>query len=465
MTLQELTSEWLRVSLGAVSEKTVDVYRFLLESHAFPAFGERTDITSEEIDAFVDEKISAGLSESTVYSAVKILRRVLDYGAGLGVCKSPNWGWEMNTPKKKRGATALTPSEEKSLCDYLVENPSPRHLGLFLMLNCGLQIGEVVDLQWKDVSFKKNSIRVKLTRGPVTKKKKKTRFVPLTERQKIYLRKMESSPENYVCSGEKDPCKKSSLDTKLRIIIRLLGLPQISPKDLRNTYGVRCIEGGMSYEELSKRLGLDNGFSFRSTYRQLVSEDQKDRLERERFESRKVRVAPAHIAAPEKDPEIEGLQTKIEEKRKELRATLDALEGDLQIIHTLRNSDGLQGSCREGLYTLIEKVLGDDKDGKYLSEYLRYNMRVASMPLSKVTTVQAIRRRVSHGFEKLTKRVQDLKEVEGFEIVGAFRDLCARVVALSPPPPKSGPKPKPSLDREYREALEAIERVKDIPRS
>lgn len=461
MTLSDLTQAWLSESLGALSAKTAGHYRFLMETYVLPAFGERTDISSEEIESFVAEKKASGLSEGTIYSTVRILRRILDFGAGLGVCESPDWGLEMNTPKKKRNAMALTPSEEKSLSDYLVENPTPKHLGLFLMLTCGIQIGEVVDLQWKDVSLQKNQIRVNLSRGPVTNRKKKTRVVPLTERQKIYLRKQASLPENYLCSGTPTPCKLSSLETRFRNVIRFLGLPHISPKDLRHTYAVRCIEGGMSYEELSKRLGLDNGFSFRDTYRELVSEDQKDRLERERFESRKVRVAPAHIAAPEKDPEIEGLKAKIEEKRKELKAELEALEGDLQIIHTLRNSDCVQGSCRGGLYSLIEKVLGDDKDGKYLVEYLRCNMRVASMPLAKVTTVQAIRRRVTHGFEKLTARIDDLNAAEGWDIVDAFRDLCSKVKSLDPPPAKRGARPKPSLEREYREALEALEREKE----
>lgn len=63
---------------------------------------------------------------------------------------------------------------------------------------------------------------------------------------------------------------------------------------------------------------------------------------------------------------------------------------------------------RRRLYRFIEKVLGDDKDGKYLVEYLRCNMRVASMPLLQKTTPQAIRRRVAHGFEKLINRLDVL---------------------------------------------------------
>ena len=153
------------------------------------------------------------------------------------------------------------------------------------------------------------------------------------------------------------------------------------------------------------------------------------------------------------------------EENEELRSELESLEGDLAIIRSLRNSDCVQGANRQGLYSFIEKVLGDDKDGRYLVEYLRCNMRVADMPLLKVTTVQAIRRRVTHGFEKLSARLDEIYAVEGWEAVPSLQKICGRIGEIAPPAPRrTGPNPKPSLQNQVKSALEALDRLQEILR-
>ena len=73
-----------------------------------------------------------------------------------------------------------------------------------------------------------------------------------------------------------------------------------------------------------------------------------------------------------------------------------------------RKAPQKQGKAREGFYRFVEKVLGDDRDGKMLVEYLRCNMRVADMPSRKEVTVQTIRARVARGFEKLGARLEEI---------------------------------------------------------
>ena len=116
--------------------------------------------------------------------------------------------------------------------------------------------------------------------------------------------------------------------------------------------------------------------------------------------------------------------------------------------------------CLIRLYSFIEKVLGDDKDGQFLIEYLRYNMRVAEMPLLKVTTVQAIRRRVTHGFEKLNKRLEEIYAVEGWDILRYYQFLCARILRAAPPAPRrTGPKPKSTPQSDFKKVVEALDRI------
>ena len=97
-----------------------------------------------------------------------------------------------------------------------------------------------------------------------------------------------------------------------------------------------------------------------------------------------------------------------------------------------------------------------------LVEYLRCNMRVAAMPSQKDVCVQTIRTRIARGFAKLTERLDAIYEVEGFDILDKFHELTAKIQEIAPPAPrKSGPKPKPTLENEFKLAMEALERIRE----
>lgn len=85
-------------------------------------------------------------------------------------------------------------------------------------------------------------------------------------------------------------------------------------------------------------------------------------------------------------------------------------------------------ALKEGILTPADAMT------QVMVEYMRSNMRVAAMPLrvNNITTVQAIRRRVSNGFAKLCKRLDDINAIEE----------------------------KPSVQKDYKDAMEALERIK-----
>lgn len=460
ITLPELTACWLQESLGVFTQKTLDHYRALLENHVFPYFGKSVEISQEQVQRFILEKKSQGLSESTVNVLYLVLRRILEYGASIGVCPDPNWDFSLGTAQRKNETVILTPEEENRLLRYLTEKPDGKHLGLFLALTLGLGKSEILNLQWKDVSFKLDRIRVISEKGPVLNMRRKKRDIPFGEREKIYLRKMASHPDFYVTSGSG---KQSSIEILRSRLVKATGeliLPFVVLNDLRRTYAVRSLEGGMTLPELASRLGIANKNSFRREYYGLVSPKTRARLEKETLENRKIRQAPEHLNWPEKDAELTALEAKFAARKAELKEMIDNLEGDLAIIQMLRKNDCAQGANREGLYKFIEKVMADDRDGEFLIQYLRCNMRVEDMPLRKGTTVQLVRRHVTKGFEKLNARLEQIYAVEGYDILDMFQTLCQKVIDTAPAAPaKRGPKPKPGLKTQYDQALEALGRM------
>ena len=88
VTLPELTHRWLQESLGVFSQDTLDHYRDLLENHVYTYFGDKVEISEKDIRTFLDAKKQKGLSDSTVKKLFLVLRRILEYGASLNLCRN-----------------------------------------------------------------------------------------------------------------------------------------------------------------------------------------------------------------------------------------------------------------------------------------------------------------------------------------------------------------------------------------
>lgn len=405
---QDIALRWLADAAPTVSSGTTAHYRLLLETHVFPRLGgmDVAQVGEDEVRALVEEKRAEGLSENTVGTLSKLISRILSYGSSEGLCPAPEWKIGSGRPQKVHSTAILTVGEERRLVTFLTENPSPKHLGIYLILTAGLGVGEVRNLTWADVSLPQSRIRVLTEELNI---RNKYRYIAINERQKLFLKKSASLPSVYVASGKPEPVSAWALRDSFLRVLQALGLPEMPLSDLRRTFAVRCLEQGMGYIQLGEVLGQENTTNFRALYRELVSPETRERLEREWVDSRKVRQAPSSIRPPEKDPTVRRLEEAVEARKKQLKETLANLEGDLAIIRTLRNSDlPTQGKAREGFYRFVEKVLGDDRDGKMLVEYLRCNMRVADMPSRKEVTVQTIRARVARGFEKLGARLEEI---------------------------------------------------------
>ena len=410
-TFPDLASRWLAASAVNLSAGTIAHYRWLLENYVFPGLGERVDVTEEEIRALVEAKRSQGLSESTLYALPKIIRRILSYGSAEGLCAAPGWEITQETPQRKTPAVILSPGQEQRLSAYLTGHPSPKNLGIYLVLTTGISAGELLTLTWADVSFPLKRIRVSMEKDSRPETRKKFRNIPLDERHLIFLKRLASRPVVYLASGKARPVSGGTLRSGFLSALREAGLPAMTLSDLRRSFAVRCLEGGMGYEDLGRRLGRKNGRNFRAEFDGLVSEKTRQRLRQETLAARETRQAPGHIDSigPDISPEIVALRQKVEAKKRQLNEALAALEGDLEIVRSLRRGGhGGIDRPREGLCRLIEKLLGDDRDGKTLVEYLRCNLRVADMPSRQDVTVQTLRARISRGFSKLCDRLEEL---------------------------------------------------------
>lgn len=199
------------------------------------------------------------------------MRRILSFASAEGLCEAPGWDISLGTPEKMSPTVILTPEQERRLVAWLTGNPTPKNLGIFLVLTAGIGVGELLALTWADVSFTLRRIRVVMEKESRPETRKSFRDISLDERQLIYLKKLSSLPSVYVASGKPRPVSRFALRGSFLQALRELDLPEMSLSDLRRTFAVRCLENGMGYEELSKVLGRKNDRNFRADFEVLVS--------------------------------------------------------------------------------------------------------------------------------------------------------------------------------------------------
>lgn len=259
-TFQAVASRWLSELAGNVDSTTIEHYRWSLENYVYPELGERglQEITEEAARNLLEKKRAEGLSEGSVYIIPKLIGRILSYASAEGLCEAPEWNIVMGKPKRMTPPVILTYDQENRLLTYLSENPKPKYVAIYLSLTTGISIGELQKLTWADVSLYQKRIRVLKEGKGTSDARNQFRIIPIIERQRIFLKKVASLPTVYVTSGKPKPASPYAIRDHFIRVLKALDLPDMPFSDLRRTFAVHCLEGGMGYEKLSQVLGQKN---------------------------------------------------------------------------------------------------------------------------------------------------------------------------------------------------------------
>ena len=128
------------------------------------------------------------------------------------------------------------------------------------MLDTGCRPGEILGLQWRDVSLVRNELVVQ----PEKEKTRTGRIIPITSRLKVILEMRqldpegkEFGPEAYVFGnvvGE----RTKSMRVEWVDAVEKAGLTGLQMRDLRHEAGSRFMEAGMPISYVSNMLGHTN---------------------------------------------------------------------------------------------------------------------------------------------------------------------------------------------------------------
>ena len=271
MSVKELYLEWVSIIANRVKLSTLANYRMKAEKHILPAFGGKMccDVTSRAAYAFMQNKLSAGLSARYVSDIMILLKSLFKYAKREYGIANPFE--DVFMPKcTKPEVRLLTADEQKTLRRCILQNPAPINMGVIFAQSMGLRVGEVCGLMWKDIDLKKRILTVSRTvqRVPVPDGSKKTkviisspksassaREIPIPDDVYALLKNAEIKPENYVLSGSPQPVEPRKMQYAFARILKNAKLPSVRFHSLRHAFASRAVEVGFDIKTLSEILG------------------------------------------------------------------------------------------------------------------------------------------------------------------------------------------------------------------
>jgi integrase len=168
---------------------------------------------------------------------------------------------------------------------------------VLIALTTGMRKGEILGLQWRDIDFGENQIRVEKSRGEKrklnsnlsvstsnevgpTKNMSSIRVLPLTAKVRACLEELREARRHLgVAAGESDfvvlgmggePISPSYLGKAIARTLSANGIRQIRIHDTRHTVAVLALEAGVPLEEISQGLGHSGIEITKKTYAPMV---------------------------------------------------------------------------------------------------------------------------------------------------------------------------------------------------
>lgn len=273
LTFEQVADLWLQYKKDSLKRSSYNQYYNLLHQHLLPLLINIpfSSITADDVSTLLKNKIKEGYSASTVLALRTIFIMVFHYARKHDITCSVDD--EIYIPKTKRNEVkAFTRNEQKLIDEYLKEHPSVFNLSIYLSMYCGLRIGEVCALQWKDIHVNQGTIHISKTllrmqnkmdpdihKTEIVIQQPKTdssiRVIPIPSFLLPILNKYKNEDDIFVITGKAHCMEPRVCLRKFKKIINQINVSDYSFHACRHTFATRCVEIGMDAKTLSEILG------------------------------------------------------------------------------------------------------------------------------------------------------------------------------------------------------------------
>ena len=272
LTFGELILLWLDNVRSSVKESTYANYRMKIDKHILPVLGkvQYENMTVNVLNDFTASKLSEKLSPKYVSDILILIKSVCKFAHRC--YNYANKAEFLILPRRedtiKKGS--LNDAQQTVLLQYLSESVLASETGMLLSMSTGLRIGELCALKWSDIDLEKSIITVSHTMqrikniGGTTatkivisspKSKSSARSIPIPDFMLPMLKKIKSSPENYLLTGNRLYAEPRTMQYRFKSLLKKLKLPQINFHALRHMFATKCIALGFDVKTLSEILG------------------------------------------------------------------------------------------------------------------------------------------------------------------------------------------------------------------
>jgi integrase len=172
-SLDELAEIYFENRGGSIDAAKFDRYRY--NKHVSPLLGNKTAIEITPLDVVKIKKRMEGFADATVWGALEILRRIVNYGVKVGLSESLSFKIDM--PKRDNEVVEyLEPEQLERLIKLLDSWPSQDAARMLrLAMLTGMRRGEIFKLEDRDIDFIQEIIILRKPKG------KKTVSIPLSK--------------------------------------------------------------------------------------------------------------------------------------------------------------------------------------------------------------------------------------------------------------------------------------------
>lgn len=305
-TVAQFLARWLEdVVKPSVRPKTYHSYAQLVRLHLAPGLGQHQlrKLQPQHVQAFMNEKLAAGLSPRTVQYLRAVLRRALGQALKWGLV-ARNVATLVDPPRMERPQLrALTPDESRRFLDAVRGDRLEALYAVALAL--GLRQGEALGLRWQDVDLDAGELRVRVALQRVQgqplrlvepKTRQSRRTLPLPPPVIAQLRAHRTRQrEDRLLAGERwegegwglvfantrgGPLEPRNLTTRYKALLALAGLPNIRFHDLRHSCASLLLAQGVHPRVVMEILGHSTITLTMNTYSHVLPQAQRDALDR-----------------------------------------------------------------------------------------------------------------------------------------------------------------------------------------
>lgn len=274
--ISQIADLWKEEKRQFVKKSTFAAYSLIVETHLLPAFGHLTMVTEKEVQDFVLQKLSIGLSQKTIKDMLIVLRMILKYGAKKNYCIYAPIDVIFPTDREREELEVLSISNQKKIMKFVSENFTFRNLGIFICLSTGIRIGEVCALTWEDIDTENGIIHIRKTIQRIyirengirhtelmidtPKTATSIRDIPMTKDLLSVLKPLRKvvNENFFVLTNDITPTEPRTYRNYYKKMLAKLDIPPIKFHGLRHSFATRCIESHCDYKTVSVILGHSN---------------------------------------------------------------------------------------------------------------------------------------------------------------------------------------------------------------